>query len=109
MSALDSVSIDWKMLTPVRPEDHLDEQIFNRCKFIAFAVRYNFILFALSRLVELNRLTLQTRQEEERLFASLGRKDPDRVIRLPSENRGGVREVYTKVRNFMNVIAHRLS
>ena len=49
------------------------------------------------RLVELNRLTLQTRQEEEREFASLGRKDPDRVIRLPSENRGGVREVYTKV------------
>ena len=106
MSALASVSIDWKMLTPVRPEDHLDEQIFNRCKFIAFIY---FILFALSRLVELNRLTLQTRQEEERLFASHGRKDPDRVIRLPSENRGGVREVYTKVRNFMNVIAHRLS
>ena len=51
----------------------------------------------MSRLVELNRLTLQTRQEEEREFASLGRKDPDRVIRLPSENRGGVREVYTKV------------
>ena len=49
------------------------------------------------RLVELNRLTLQTRQEEEREFARLGRKDPDRVIRLPSENRGGVREVYTKV------------
>ena len=51
----------------------------------------------MSRLVELNRLTLQTRQEEEREFASLGRKDPDRVIRLRSENRGGVREVYTKV------------
>ena len=49
------------------------------------------------RLVELNRLTLQTRQEEEREFARLGRKDPDRVIRLPSENRGGVSEVYTKV------------
>ena len=59
---------------------------------------------ALSRLVELNRLTLQTRQEEEKEFASLGRKDPDRVVRLPSENSGGVREVYTKVKNFMNDI-----
>jgi hypothetical protein len=30
MSALASVSIEWKMLTPIRPEDHLDEQIFDR-------------------------------------------------------------------------------
>ena len=51
----------------------------------------------MSRLVELKRLTLHTRQEEEEEFASLGRKDPDRVIRLPSENSGGVREVYTRV------------
>ena len=50
-----------------------------------------------SRLVELNRLTRQTRLEEEREFADLGGRDPDRVIRLPSENKGGVREVYTKV------------
>ena len=47
MSALASVSIDWKMLTPVRPEDHLDEQIFNRCKFIAFAVRDQFYLICI--------------------------------------------------------------
>ena len=78
MSALASVSIDWKMLTPSRPEGPLEEQVF-------------------SRLVELNRLTRQTRMEEEREFADLGGRDPDRVIRLPSENKGGVREVYTKV------------
>ena len=50
------------------------------------------------RLVELNRLSLKTRQEEKSEFASLGRKDPDRITRPPSANRGGVREVYTKVR-----------
>ena len=46
-----------------------------------------------SRLVELNRLRLMTRQEED----EQGRQDPDRVVRLPSENKGGVREVYIKV------------
>ena len=29
MSALASVSIDWKMLTLIRSEDHLDEQFFD--------------------------------------------------------------------------------
>ena len=85
MPSLASVSIDWKMLTPIRPKDPVDEQIFNR-------------------LVELNRLTLQTRQEEGRQAARQRRKDPDRVIGLPSDNRGGVREVYTKVVQYlMNV------
>ena len=49
------------------------------------------------RLVELNRLSLKTKQEEEGEIASLGRKDPDRIMRLPSQNKGGVREVYTTV------------
>ena len=85
MPSLASVSIDWKMLTPIRTEDPLDEQIFHR-------------------LVELNRLTLQTRREEEKQAARQRRKDPDRVIGLPSDNRGGVRQVYTKVVQYlMNV------
>ena len=74
MSSLCSVSIDWKMLTPHRPENSLEDQMF-------------------SRLVELNRLRLMTRQEEDEQV----RQDPDRVVRLPSENKGGVREVYIKV------------
>ena len=50
------------------------------------------------RLVELTRLTRKTRLEEEKHPASLRRRDPDRVIGLPWSNKGGVREVYTKVR-----------
>ena len=40
---------------------------------------------------------MNTRKMEKKESASLGKKDPDRTIKLPSESRGGVREVYTKV------------
>merc|ERR1712096_399688 len=66
------------MLTPLRPETQLDEDIF-------------------TRLIELDRLRMQTRKMEKKESAGLGKKDPDRTIKLPGENKGGVREIYTKI------------
>ena len=49
------------------------------------------------RLIELDRLRMNTRRLEKKESVGLGKKDPDRTIKLPSESRRGVREVYTKV------------
>ena len=40
---------------------------------------------------------METRRLEKKELTSLGKKDPERTIKLPSESRGGVREIYTKV------------
>ena len=55
----------------------------------------NHFLFA--RLVELDRLRRTTVKLERKESASLGKKDLDRTVRLPSESKGGVKEIYTQV------------
>ena len=51
----------------------------------------------LSRLVELTRLTIETKWVEKEKYETEGKIDPDRMIKMPSESKGGVMEVYIKV------------
>ena len=52
-------------------------------------------LFA--RLVELDRLRRNTAKLERKESANLGKKDLDRTVKLPSESKEGVKEIYTQV------------
>ena len=56
------------------------------------------IYMVVTRLIELDRLRLETRMEEKQKGDKEGKNDPDRVVKMPSESRGGVREVYTKAK-----------
>ncbi|XP_023338333.1 uncharacterized protein LOC111709004 [Eurytemora carolleeae] len=75
---LSAVEINWKMLTLARPTNLVDENIF-------------------SKLVELEKLRLRTRKDEEKVVNDLNGVDPFLVIRNPSCSRGGVMEKYVLV------------
>ena len=49
---------------------------------------------------------METRRKEKTESSGFGKKDPDRTIKLPSESRGGVREIYTKVLQYYNMEHH---
>merc|ERR1712062_665385 len=75
---LSSVDINWKMLTLARPKTKTDEEIF-------------------SKLVQLDKLRLQTRAKEEEQALARGGKDPFIVVKNPSASKGGVAETSIKV------------
>ena len=78
ISDLSSVDINWKMLTNVRPGNKMEEEFF-------------------SKLVELDRLSLASRELERRELAQQGGKDPDIVILRPSQSMAGVTQKIVKV------------
>ena len=78
ISDLSSVDINWKMLTNVRPSNKMEEEFF-------------------SKLVELDRLSLASRELERRELAQHGGKDPDIVILRPSQSMAGVTQKIVKV------------
>jgi len=78
ISELSSVDISWKMLTLARPTSKVDEDIF-------------------SKLVELDKLRLATRKEEEAAIAAKGGIDPFYIVMPPSASIGGVGEKLIKV------------
>ena len=47
--------------------------------------------------MELTRLTIETKWVEKEKYETEGKIDPDRMIKMPSESKGGVMEVYIKV------------
>ena len=51
----------------------------------------------LPRLVELDRLRRETLKLKKQESVNCGNKDLDRTVKLPSESKGGVMEIYTKV------------
>ena len=55
------------------------------------------MLLFVHRLVELERLSIRTRKVEEKELRINGGKDPDYVIKNPSESQGGVIETYINV------------
>ena len=55
------------------------------------------MLLFVHRLVELERLSIRTRKVEEKELRMNGGKDPDYVIKNPSESQGGVIETYINV------------
>ncbi|XP_059079413.1 uncharacterized protein LOC131877682 isoform X2 [Tigriopus californicus] len=73
ISDLSSVDINWKMLTLARPNNKTDEEIF-------------------SKLVQLDKLRLQTRAKEAEQALARGGKDPFIVVKNPSASKGGVAE-----------------
>ena len=54
------------------------------------------IHFGYARMIELDRLRMETRRMEKQKF-EVRKSDLDRVVNMPSESRGGVMEIYTKV------------
>ena len=52
---------------------------------------------AIPRLVQLDKLRLDTRKEEVRLLAATGGLDPQIIIKKPSCNKGGVPEKFIMV------------
>merc|ERR1712110_867795 len=73
---LSSVKFSWKMMTCARPESQLDEELF-------------------TRLVELDGLRRRSRMRENQTY--MKRSDPDRVLKLPSESKGGMLQINYKV------------
>ena len=55
------------------------------------------IHFRYARMIELDRLRMETRRMEKKKSAKVRKSDPDRVVKMPSESRGGVMQIYTKV------------
>ena len=55
------------------------------------------IHFRCARMIELDRLRMETRRMEKQKSDKVRKSDPDRVVKMPSESRGGVMEIYTKV------------
>ena len=84
------------MLTQVRPETQQEEKFFSRYFILGSENRGFYIV--VTRLIELDRLRLETRMQEKQKYEKEGKNDPDRVVKMPSQSRGGVREVYTKVK-----------
>ena len=56
----------------------------------------NFLII-FSRLVQLDKLRLASRQAEAETFDAFGGKDPDIIIKNASESKGGVIEKLVKV------------
>ena len=54
-------------------------------------------LIVFSRLVQLDKLRLASRQAEAETFDAFGGKDPDIIIKNASESKGGVIEKLVKV------------
>jgi len=77
ISDLSSVDINWKMLTLARPDTKIEEQIF-------------------SKLVQLDKLRLSSRQAEVDSLYDCGGKDPDIIVKAASESKGGVIEKLVK-------------
>eukprot|EP00090_Calanus_glacialis_P027315 TRINITY_DN43018_c0_g1_i1.p1 TRINITY_DN43018_c0_g1~~TRINITY_DN43018_c0_g1_i1.p1 ORF type:complete len:192 (+),score=46.49 TRINITY_DN43018_c0_g1_i1:130-705(+) len=77
ISDLSSVDINWKMLTLARPETKIEEEIF-------------------SKLVQLDKLRLASRQAEADNLDACGGKDPDIIVKNASESKGGVIEKLVK-------------
>ena len=63
---------------------------------------FGFLVYiSFSRLVELDKLRLQTRKEEAKELASKGIEDPNVIVMPPSASKGGVSEKLVKVIMFM--------
>ena len=54
-------------------------------------------MFLFLRLVELDRLRRETLKLERQEMLNFKKKDLDRTVKLPSESKGGVMQIYTKV------------
>jgi hypothetical protein len=53
--------------------------------------------FGYARMIELDRWRMETRRMEKKKSDKVRKSDPDRVVKMPSESRGGVMQIYTKV------------
>jgi hypothetical protein len=65
------------------------------------------ILFVCARMIELDRLRMKTRRTEKQKSDKVRKSDLDRVVKMPSESRRGVMEIYTKV--LLSFISNRIN
>ena len=65
------------------------------------------IHFGYARMIELDRLRMETRRMEKKKSDKVRKSDPDRVVKMPSESRGGVMQIYRKV--FFIWISYRIN